>query len=382
MIKQQFDTLNTVEGKVFPYDYWHDWYQEYYREGLRRYLVESGSNFELLSDAKFPSFLRLLRSVRHSNTLQRILDSRSFSIEKYIDWLAWHSGAKSRPSAPLVGEYTFRLADGQNAKVCIDSHDSGEISSPELLATSDIYLKTNYWMGTEYDERVVPFFNCNPNVLPYLKRLKTMRSYSAQYDICFIVRVWGGKHEAEGSSEHCLRLLEAVAKAPGNNFLLAYLVSGDVAGQGRRLRNSGVPTTTSPISPEQLWEITAKSRLNIIRLGMHQCIPWRVSDLFALGACPILDQAPKTIWPIPIVQGQHFHSLNIETSHDRPVGAASNYDGIPELLRRMLDKKDRNQEIRKQTASYFDAHLELSQVGRHICNIVLSKLGWSPDPAI
>ena len=364
--------VREVVAHEFPYDYWHDWYQEYYRKGLQLHLADTGSKAKSISPSYFPSFLRLLRYIRDSHTLGRVLGRYSETMKKCLNQLAWHSGAKYRSSAPLVGEYTFSLTNGQSIRLCIDSHDSGEISSPALWAATDVYLKTNYWMGTEYDKRVVPFFNCNPTVIPYLKKLKAMRSYTPQYDICFIVRVWGGKHEVEGS-EHCMRLLEAVAQMRGNKFLLAYLVLGDTNTQARRLRDKGIPTTTEPIPPKRLWEITAQSRLNIIRLGMHQCIPWRISDLFALGACPVLDQAPKTIWPIPIVEGQHYHSLNIVTSPDRPAGAASHYEVIPELLEQMLERADQNEEIRRQTSNYFDEYLDLGQIGRHICNIVLSK---------
>ena len=32
------------------------------------------------------------------------------------------------------------------------------------------------------------------------------------------------------------------------------------------------------------------ARLNVIRLGMHYCIPWRVTGALAIGSCIVLDR--------------------------------------------------------------------------------------------
>jgi hypothetical protein len=48
---------------TFPYDKWHDRYQEYYRTGLQHYLQSRGEDLRLNSQAHFPAFLKVLRRV-------------------------------------------------------------------------------------------------------------------------------------------------------------------------------------------------------------------------------------------------------------------------------------------------------------------------------
>jgi hypothetical protein len=376
-------SLSEVLTNAFPYDYWHDLYQEYYRKGLALYLRSIGLNLKLASRQQFPTILKVLRYVRDANSLRRLLGNNSGMVIEYLNWLARHAGAQYSPSAPLVGEYLFWPDCIPSVKMCIDSHDSGSISCPALLEKSDVYVKTNYWMGVDYDQRVIPFFNCNPVVLPYIDKLKAMRNQPPLYDICFIVRVWGGKTGIDGI-EHCMRLLESVAKVRAKKFVLAELVSGDMTEQARRLRSNGIPTTTRRISLKQLWDISAKSRLNISRLGNHQAISWRMTDLLALGACTVLDQDPKTRWPVPLLQGQQYYSLGATTSNDEPVASTHQYAVIPELLDELLGKPNLNEDMRRQSAEYLDQHLHPIHIGRQLYNIVLtgrrSQTTIRPDP--
>ena len=245
----------------------------------------------------------------------------------HIDQLARYAGAEYRPASSLVGEYLFWPDSKRSITMCIDSHDSGTVTNPTLLETSDIYVKTNYWKDT-CDPRVIPFFNCNPIVIPYISKLKAMRNQQFLYDFSFIVRVWGGKTGTDGV-EHCIQLLEALAKVRAKKFLLAELVVGDTSEQARRLRSSGIPSTTRRLPLNDLWDIAATSRVNVFRLGNHQCLSWRMTDLFALGACIALDQEPKTQWPVPLVHNQHYCSLGATTPYDEPVATVDRYGAIP-----------------------------------------------------
>src|SRR5262249_58773833 len=114
---------------------------------------------------------------------------------------------------------------------------------------------------------VRPLVNGDPLVIRQLATLRSQRETPKRYDVCMVVRVWGGKDEVEGV-EHNLRLLEAVARARGSKLLYAYLVAGDIAAYGRRLERQGIPWGTDPLPARKLWRVTAASRLNVIRLGM------------------------------------------------------------------------------------------------------------------
>jgi hypothetical protein len=286
-----------------------------------------------------------------------------------VTQIAKRIGGDKRPIASLVGEYFFSLEDGQKIRMCVDSHDSGDVNSQELALGSDVYLKTNYWPTMHYADNVIPFFNCNPNLLESLDTLRPLRGQRQEFDISFIVRVWGGKNEVEGN-EHCLRLLEAVAKARAKKYLLAYLVGGDIKEMSSRLRQSGIPFTTEPIPRRKLWEMTARSKLTIVRLGMHHCVPWRMSDVLALGACTVLDQLPKTVWPVPLVEGTHFLSLDAETTTAQSVASDAQYAIIPEVLENYLTKHEQRSEMSRAAVKYFEDCLDPKSIGRRICESV------------
>jgi hypothetical protein len=254
--------------------------------------------------------------------------------------------------------------------MCIDSHDSGAITSPALLQTSDIYVKTNYRRGYPYDRRVVPFFNCNPVVYRSDEELRAMRHRAPVFDLAFIVRVWGGKAETDGI-EHCLRLLEAIAKVRARKFILAELLAGDIAVQARRLHKLGIPTTTERISLSRLWEISSVSRLNIFRLGNHHCMPWRMTDMLALGACIVLDQHPKSICPISLLPTQHYYSLGTTTWDDEPVAFLHRYEAIPDRIDELLREPGLLQDTKQNAADYYDQWLAPARVGEQLCNLAL-----------
>lgn len=368
--------IASVKSYSLPYDVWHDRYQEYYREGLRRYLIQQGARFKVASP-RFSRPLCLLRWVRNSGRVHHSLGPLSAAANSLLDSLAWCLGAQLRPRDPIMGQYNFCFENEREIRACIDSHDSGDISSASLLAESDLYFKTNYWTGRDYDSKVVSLYNCNPIVLRHLAVLQAMRGQPAQYDLCLVVRVWGGRDETEGV-EHCVRLLEEAARLRGRKYLLAYLVAGDIKAIGDRLRKSGIPSTTKPLPLKELWQVAAQSRVNVIRLGMHHCVPWRMFDLLALGGCPVLDQSPKTVWPVPLVEGKHYWALNLRTSPEQPMALDASYKCIPDLLDALLSDKHRLEQMRGATAEYFDQHLRPERVGQYICETVMGQLGLCP----
>jgi hypothetical protein len=364
----------SVETCISPYDYSHDRYQAYYREGLRRYLSQRGERLRVRSIPRFPKVLTLLRAARNSSRLRRAFGPLAPRLHSSLDrFAATLGGKRPAPSGffhPLVGQYQFRF-DGVQARICLDASDSGDICSPELLEQSDLYLKTNYWKARRYDSRVIPFYNGNPLILPHIGRLRSMRPRPAEFDFCFVVRVWGGRDEVEGV-EHNIRLLEAAARAPGRKFLLAYLVAGDTAALGERLRKQGITCSTTPLRLKELWRIAAASRLNIIRLGMHACVPWRMTDMLALGACPVLDQPPLTVWPEPLREGVHFLQLGALATPGACIADERAYSDIPARLEQVLADDRLVREIRANAADYFDRHLAPEAVGRCFLEIVLN----------
>jgi hypothetical protein len=361
-----------IKAFIRPYNYWHDFYSGYYREGLRRYAAEVGGRYEEISMGRSPDLLRTMRRVRDAYRLQPLFN-RSKWLSRAYDRTAKRIEGRVQPPAGLFvsgsSYYLVDLPGKGEVKVCINSDDNGHVVHEEIVAWSDVYFKTNYWPTETYPAKVLPFVNADPLVIPQEATFRSYRSLVKQYDICMVVRVWGGKDEVEGV-EHNLRLIEAVAKAKGTKFLYAYLVAGDIAGTARRLEKQGIPCGTHPIPAKRLWQASAASRLNVIRLGMHYCVPWRVTGAIAIGSGMVLDRAPLTRWPEPLAAGQNFLALDVETGVDQPLAPEAQYAAIPGKIEAWLAEPDLAARVGRNNGAYFDRHLAPARVGEHFVRTV------------
>jgi hypothetical protein len=357
-----------VTAYLRPYDYRHDRYSAYYREGLRRYVVHRGGAYGEVAMGHHPRVLRLARRVRDAYRL-RPLYARARWLQPALDGLAARiEGQVQLPAGVFVdaaSHFVIVAPRGRPVRVCIDSDDSGARVDPDVLSWSDVYLKTNYWPSLQYAPKVLPFVNADPLVIPQLGVLRRRRSAPKHYDVCMVVRVWGGKDEVEGV-EHNLRIIEAVARARGTKFLYAYLVAGDIEAARQRLARQGIPCGTDPIPAARLWQVTAESRLNVIRLGMHYCIPWRVTGALAVGSAIVLDRTPLTRWPEPLRVGVNYVALGIETGCDRPLGTPAQYAAIPDQIDAWLAEPDLSARIGQSNATYYDRFVDPERVGEQI----------------
>jgi hypothetical protein len=370
----------SVDTPFMPYDHHFDAFQTFYRHGIRVALQDTRVVFNDYSLSRFPLVLRLLRRVRHSFKFQRLLGRFEPIVSRWIDRFAKFVGGETKLHKdlfhPLVGMHVFHMANGSVKNVCIDAQDGGEVSSTALLNWSDLYFKTNYWESLKYDSRILPLFNSNPLLLGYSDHLRSLRTVKPIYDLCFIVRVWGGADEVSGI-EHNLRLLEPAAKCNCRRFIVAYLVAGNIPEIARRLERQGIPWRSAPIKLTELWEISARSKLNMIRLGMHSCLPWRMADLLAMGACPLLDQPPKSKWPIPLAEYDHFLNLGAVVDQNTFVACDRHYDRIPSIIKELLSEEGTLKQIRENNIEYFDRHLAPGAVGEYVSNRV-KKLHAEP----
>jgi hypothetical protein len=307
--------------------------QRYFVEGIKASLHGSGNTLLEVPMSGHPLVLSALGKVLESAKVRRVIGrERAGRLVKRAGGVL--EGPARGPSPfyhSEVGQYLFESGDGKTRRVCIDAADYPDVASPELLAWSDLYLKTNCWGGRRYPDRVRPMYGPNPYVLGRLDRLKGLRGRDKRYDLCFVVRIWGGSNEMEGV-EHNLRLLEEISRVGGRNFLYAWIVAGDVESQARRLDRRGIPWSDRPLPLEELWDVSARSSACVIRLGMHFCIPWRMTDLLALGACPILDSSPFTRWPRPLVAGENYLCLDLKWSPRKMVAGEEEYRALPAAI--------------------------------------------------
>jgi hypothetical protein len=367
--------LVAVSAWTAAYDYYHDRYQAYYKTGLHQALAESGVRLVARPLHRFPRVLRSLRRARSSPRLATIMGrGLGPAIDSLAAAIAGRRTARSGEFHPLAGQYEFTLAGGRTLRLVVDVQDAGEVASESLLGKCDVYAKSNYRLDCRYPDRVVPVCNGNPITLPYLSSLRALRDRPPEYDICFIVRVWGGRDE-EAGVEHNLRLLEAVNKARCTKRLLAYLVTGDLDRQEERLRAQGIPTTRVLMAPLELWTASASARTNVIRLGMHNCIPWRFLDLLAMGACVVFDQAPQTVWAPQLVSGEHYLDLGVPTTPDLPLAPDANYEAIPDRIESFVRDRERASQLRARAAQYFDRHACPLAVGRQLLAHLTRAMG-------
>lgn len=353
-----------------PYDYCHDRYQAYYGAGIRQFVERQGGALSTVHLARFPHVQRRLRRIRSSYRLGRVPGHGLFF--RAVDGLARVLGGPPPLGFhPLVGRYVFRMGDGPERKVCIDASDSGAISSAGLLDWAHIYFKTNFWKARAYPEKVLPLYNGNPLVLPAQDSLRRLRGQPARWDLCCIVRVWGGANEIDGI-EHNLRLIESVNRVKCRKFVLAYLVAGDVGDHARRLGAQNIPFTTEPMPLPELWSVAAQSRLNLVRLGMHGCVPWRMTDLLAMGGCPVLDRAPNTTWRPAFVENEHFLSAAVDLLPEGHLSSDAAYEALPDRLEEWIADDARIQSVRERNAAYYDNGVSSQAIGQQICEAVLT----------
>ncbi len=350
-----------------PYAPFHDRYQKYYREGLRRYCEAVRGEFELVHLARLPRLLAALRKARDAEYYERLhLPS---GVARFVDRLALRlHGPITTPSGVFqmsTGQYVITTRQGRRYAVCIDTADSHEIQSAELCEWSDVYFKTNFWTSVAYPTNVSPLVNADPLVLKRLDRFRSRRAAPKEYDLCAVIRIWAGE-----GVEHNIRLLKAIASAKCAKFVLAVLFPGEDDHILRYLRQARVPATTRGLKPDDLWWRTAKSTLNVIRLGVHYCIPWRMTGSLCLGSCLVLDRPPLSAWPQPLLEAVNYLSLGLDVTPGAPVAPQHQYDAVPGLIEHWLGEPDVINGIAKSNAEYFDRFLEPQRVGGHIVQVV------------
>ncbi len=361
--------VTKITAEIFPYDRVHDTYQEYYRNALKMSLPADGQEFIENSSAYSDALLRALRAVRHSYRLRHFVNGDF--LKTFMDTLARlaSSGPVTVP-APPIGKYLFITDRQDEIRVCIDANDFPEISE-EGAATCDIYFKSNYWPSYQYPSNVLPLPNMNPLVGRNLELFRSLRSAPKERDMFAFFRVWGGHDEVEGV-EHNMKLFEALSKVRCNSYVLAYLVAGDISSLGKRLEDLGVSWTTKPMPSIELWKNAASARLNIVRMGMHQCSPWRMIDVLAMGGVPVMDYKPMTLWPEPLVEGRHYLNLNLLPGQEEEAG------DIADKMNSWLQSDSLLPSLSRNTTDYFDRHLTPEMLGKSMIEAVEDRRSVQP----
>jgi len=279
----------------------------------------------------------------------------------------WHSPDLS----DFVGCYVLKH-NGKKIKFAIDSHDLKDVMSEDALAWSDVYFKANKWDKERYPTKVVPIVNGNGFLRGrHLNNLKKYRNTPKKCDILFISRIWGGM-------EHNVKLFEELASLPGKKRLIAIFVSGTASSQEtedakKRLEAVGVECTYDLFPITQLWQEIAASKLVFIRAGKYMCIPWRMIDLLCMGACIVTDSDFYPVWPEALKAGQHYVSANIHRPADTSSASFQEFEKIRATVLPLLEDESKQNQLRYNSASYYDNYANPVKVGKYILSQVLQR---------
>jgi len=328
-----FDQFNSSTYKA---------YQNYYLLGLNRFI--STKNL-------------------YSGKFSRLL-SRAFPFEKPLSPLFCHIKNEN------VGQYIIKFPQSdKTVRFAIDTHDHRDVCSQDILKWCDIYFKSNKWSTIHYDSKVFPIINGNGILSKkIINKLINLRDIKPEKDLTFISRIWGGK-------EHNIRLFEQLSKIQCSKKLLAIFLNKDkqnwetTLGFIKRLEKASVEYTFHPVSQNLLWNTLAKSKLVMLRAGVHLCIPWRMLDLLCLGSAIIMDSTPYPKWPIPLTNGHNFIDLEINRPDNTEPGQQYEYDRIPTQVETLLENTPLIKYIKNENINYFENCCAPDQVATYIITI-------------
>jgi hypothetical protein len=333
-------------------------YQHYYFEGIRQYLSRSRLGSCKFSRTNFLSALALNRKTK------AWLDKNIATIDEH------------------VGVY-FLKKEKKSAVFAIDPHDDKILRQPKVQPDVDIYFKSNFWDGEQYPANVKKIINGSPLVAQHELYLKSLRGVSKDIDIVHITRPWG-------SYEHNIRIFEHLSRAKGEKALHCIfhgqapdLLAHFMSYYKDRLTKSNVIMSETVMPHDKLWQLCSRAKIVILRSGVALCIPWRMLDLLAMGACIVVDHSPFPQWPVPLRKNVNFFSLGLERSGHYEINTfgsreylcaeGDNYEMIPSIINSILDNKAAMQEIRHNNMGYFDTHAAPVKVGEYIVQSLLQE---------
>lgn len=354
--------MDSILAIVQPYSRTQDQCQSYFRSSIEAGCAGAGIAYRE-DGPPFRAGLRFLGRVRGTERFTGIVPLKIRN--PILDGFASLFGVSPRGNA--VGQYTYTGPAGQ-VKFCIDAEDSGDLAHPDLLEWSDLYFKTNYWPARTYPSKVRPLANVNPLVLWRSAELRALRNVEPEWDVFGFFRIWG-------RIDHNLALFEALACLKCRTKLIGYIISADYKGEAARLEKAGISWIRHPMPLSELWQTAAKSRLNIVRHGVEDCIPWRMTDMLAMGHCPVLDYSARTEWHVPLIEDVHYLSLGVHP--EEGLSPEESAHRVVERVEGWLAHKGLIDEIARNAGKYFDENLTREKLGQYIVEQV-RKAGTQP----
>lgn len=278
--------------------------------------------------------------------------------------------------ADCISLFVIKSCGNNDLKIAIDAQDSPTLANQKVHDWCDIYFKSNYWPSYDYSQKIRPIVNGN-GMLSHLRLryITEMRNRPKDLDVSCIIRIWAG---GGFDPDHCLKLLAELGKLSCRKFLLAIFTgfnedSQDLKTYIRFCTASSIPYSLKPIDYNKLIEVSARSRIVILRNGVSSCIPWRFLDMLCLGACVVFDHQPLVAWPDPLLCGIHYLALDLppmmlgrKIDSQRSTTSPSSFSRIRLSLEAYLKQDSLVKRVGLNALSYYQSSCSPREVGMYI----------------
>lgn len=327
---------------------------------------------------------RLVFRPRYYALLARLVESNVRGISRF--WKQFHrlQHSDATVESSSVGRYLIEIDGRQPVRVAIDAADGRAVRDSEALAWCDIYFKTNWWPSRIYDEKVQPLLNGNGLLSPpKIQRLKKLRDTQKSVDLYHCARIWQpsevGPQKCLNIIEHQVRLFETLSRLNCKKELLAIvptpLLEQNERGFLKRLEACGVKCQSDwgDITTEKFWAALARAKIAFLRMGDYLSISWRLTDLFAMGACVVCDGVPYANWYEPLVGGVHFEDGRCRLGQNFSLPNESSYTQLQHVVEKLLAEENKMLSFRRTAADYFDNFGTPEAVASHLLKTVVQR---------
>ena len=277
-----------------------------------------------------------------------------------------------------VGRYAVKVGNNKT-NIVIDGHDGKRIRDPMAYEWADIYFKSNMWGNMGYPEKVRPITTGDISLTPKrIEHLKSLRRWRKKYDLCFMSRIWeGDSGNPFDMVEHQVRLFEALSQIECDKKLVAVidasLSPNDMQDYLARLDKAGVAWRYRLVPLNELWSEIASSQITFFRPGKHLCMPGRMLEYLAMGACVVFDRKPFTQWYQPLTEGEHFLACDSGLNEDESLPPVECYGNIKRIIDGLLSDSDKIAQIKNNNIAYFDQCAAPSRVAQYVLDSIAPR---------
>ena len=89
-----------------------------------------------------------------------------------------------------------------------------------------------------------------------------------------------------------------------------------------------------------------------------------------MGSVMVMDSRPLPAWPVPLINGTNYVSLDLNRGTGTEAADIEEYSCAKEVIEELIMDQQRREKISKANREYFDQHVTTTAVGQYVKNIV------------